>query len=145
MSALPDTGPGGASTGFRRETSPYPSPPPNWRVALMDLVTSRLALIQIESKDLARQSIKHVACLVAACICLFFTWALLVVGLIAWVSHATHWPWHWVTLAAGAVHLVSAILLARAAKPAGIDAFPVTRSEFQKDREWIENFHQPKS
>ena len=141
---LPDGGPGPGESGTRSGHGPFPAPPANWRVALMDLIASRLALIQLESKDLVRQGIRHVICLVAACFCLFFTWALGVAGLVALIAHAAGWPWHWVALAAAGLHLLSAVILAQLAKPAGVSAFPVTRSEFQKDREWIENLQKTK-
>lgn len=135
-------GPGAGAAHLRRDADPYPAPPENWRVALMDLIASRLALIQLETKDVARRGIRGVILIAAACACLFFTWALLLAGGISLIAHTAGWPWYWVAIGAAALHLLLAGVLAQLARPAGVTAFPVTRSEFQKDREWIENFKQ---
>ncbi len=105
----------------------------------MGLVSSRIALIELESKEAAKGGARRAIALMAAIICVFFTWALLLAGGIAAISAATGWPWHWVAMAGAAIHLLAAIILIRRAKPSDQPAFPVTRSEFQKDREWIEN------
>lgn len=121
--------------------------PDNWREALMSLIASRIALIQYEARETARRRMLHVVCVIVAAICLFFTWALLLAGGIAAVSSTSGWPWHWLAIGAAALHLLLALILLNtgSAKPAA-PAFPLTRAEFQKDREWIENFQKkPKS
>lgn len=120
--------------------------PSNWREALLSLIASRVALIQLESKQAAGQSARRAAIIIAAVICAFFTWALVLAGGIAALSQWTSWPWFWIAISAAAIHLIAAILLATAAKSSDQPSFPVTRAEFQKDREWIENFQKtPKS
>jgi hypothetical protein len=121
----------------RELESPLPS---NWREALLSLIASRVTLIQLESKDAAKDGASRAARLIAVVICVFFFWALLLAGGIATISKAAGWPWYWIALGAAAIHLLAAILLARSAKTPAAPAFPVTRAEFQKDREWIENF-----
>lgn len=121
--------------------------PENWREALIALIASRIALIQLEAQDAARQRIRRVVGMIAAVISCFFTWALLLAGGIAALSSATSCPWHWLAIGAAALHMLLALLLLKSgsADPA-TPAFPLTRAEFQKDREWIENFHKkPKS
>jgi threonine/homoserine/homoserine lactone efflux protein len=113
----------------------------------MALIASRIALIQLEARETARQRMRRVVCVIAAAMCLFFTWALLIAGGVAAISSATGWPWHWLAIGAAALHLLLALLLLKGgcAKPAA-PTFPLTRAEFQKDREWIENFQKkPKS
>jgi hypothetical protein len=111
----------------------------------MALIASRVALIQLESKDIARAGIRTAILLAATFACLLSTWALFLAGGIALVAELTGWRWSLVSLSAAALHLIIAIVLVRMAKPTGAPAFPVTRAEFQKDREWIENFQKPKS
>jgi MFS family permease len=120
--------------------------PENWREALMALISSRIALIQFEARETARQRAKRVVGVIVAAICLFFTWALLLAGGIAAISSVSGWPWHWLAIGAALIHLLAALFLTGgSAKPAA-PAFPLTRAEFQKDREWIENFQKkPKS
>jgi len=120
--------------------------PANWCEALLTLIASRVALVRLEAKEAAAEGSKVAIRLIAAVICVFFTWALLLAGVIAAVSKATGVPWYWIAMAASGIHLIAAIILARSAKTERPPAFPVTRAEFQKDREWIENFQKtPKS
>lgn len=143
MNQLPENPPSqGTADDGRQEPRPE-----NWREALMALIASRIALIQLEARDAAKQRVRRVVGMIAAVICLFFTWALLLAGGIAAISSATGCPWHWLAIGAAALHLLLALLLLKggSADPTA-PAFPLTRAEFQKDREWIENFQKkPKS
>ena len=118
--------------------------PKNWREALLTLVASRISLIQLESKEAAKDAANRVASLIAVVICAFFTWALLLAGVIAAIAKTSGCAWYWIAIAASAVHFAAAILLAKASKKPAAPSFPVTRAEFQKDREWIENFQKPR-
>lgn len=109
----------------------------------MALIASRITLIQLEAKDASKQTARRVSLVSAACGCAIFSWALLLAGGISWVSEATGWPWNRVATGASALHLLAAIILAKAAKSPMEATFPVTRAEFQKDREWIEKFQKP--
>lgn len=120
-----------------REDSHFPS---NWREAIISLIASRVALIQLESKDAAADGIRRLIRVAAIVACTFFSWALLLAGGIAAISHATGWPWYWIALATAIAHLQAAFIFALSAKSPGRPSFPVTRSEFQKDREWLEKF-----
>lgn len=117
-----------------------PPPPTHWREALMNLISSRVSLIQLESQEVKRESAKRAAIIVCGLLCAFFGWALVLAGGIALLASATGWPWHVIALAAAALHLAAAAGFLLAAKRPGPPPFPVTRAEFQKDREWIENF-----
>jgi uncharacterized membrane protein YqjE len=118
--------------------------PTNWREALLTLVASRVSLIQLESKQAAKDGASRLARLIAVVICLFFCWALALAGGIAAISQATGTAWFRIAMIAAAIHLAAAILLALSAKGRSTPAFSVTRAEFQKDREWIENFQKHK-
>ena len=118
--------------------------PSNWREALMSLIASRVTLIQLESKDATLHGARRVVYLIATIFCVVFAWAFLIAGLVALLSATRGWPWYHVAIGAGLFHLLVGVLLAKLAKPSGAKCFPVTRAEFQKDREWIENFQQTK-
>jgi uncharacterized membrane protein YqjE len=123
----------------------HPSPPhANWREALMDLIAARFALFQLESKELSEQAAKRATFIAAACACTFFAWVLILIGGISMLSNFTGWRWDAVALALATIHLLAGIMFAKSAKDSGNAAFPVTRAEFQKDREWIENFSKDK-
>lgn len=110
----------------------------------MGLVASRVALIQLESKDVARGASRRAVLVAATCGCAFAAWMLLLAGGVSIISQSTGWPWNWVAVGLAALHLLVGVILAQAAKSAGTPTFPATRAEFQKDREWIENFNKPK-
>lgn len=132
------------ATGATRPDGP--PPPANWREALLALIAARISLIQIESKEAAKDAARRLACLIVLILCAFFAWALLLAGGIAVLSSTFDQPWHIFAFIAAVLHLIAATLLSLAAKSPGKTAFPVTRAEFQKDREWIENFKKtPKS
>ncbi len=107
----------------------------------MALIASRIAIIQLESAEAAKNASKIIIHWIAALTCIFFAWALIIAGTIAAIAHCMHWPWHWIALATATIHLLAAASLFRLGKPNRIPAFHITRTEFQKDREWIENFH----
>lgn len=112
--------------------------PLNWREALLVLVSARIGLIEMESKELAGIIKRRVMLLGAALICAVFAWALLLVGGIGCICKTFACAWDEIAIAVGAVHFVVVMLLfLRVAKSRPGMAFPVTRAEFQKDREWI--------
>ena len=139
MNPAPDTDPQPQQTHRGSVNNGHDEPPSNWLDALMLLLSSRISLIRLESKDVASAVVKRVLLMVAALLCVFFTWSLLLVAGITAVSNASGWHWHWVCLAAAALHLLVALLLARRARKPGAPAFPFTHTEFLKDREWIKN------
>jgi cobalamin biosynthesis protein CobD/CbiB len=136
-----------ASPQDRADKPPLQSHPTHWSEALITLLASRVSLMQIEARETARRGARRMAGVIAAVICLFFTWALLLAGGIALVSSMAGWPWHWLAIAAAGLHFSAALLLLkRGSVQATEPAFPLTRAEFQKDREWIENLQKkPKS
>ena len=120
--------------------------PSSWIEALLAIVSSRAELIRLEAKEAARKSSNKAARVIAAILCITFGWSLLLAGGIGALSLLVGWPWFWTALAIGAIHIIIAAILLR--KPAGAKTplFPVTRAEFKRDREWIENLQKnPKS
>lgn len=106
----------------------------------MGLIASRVALIQLESQEVARDGAKRAVVLLAVVGLIFFGWTLLLAGGVALLAAALGWPWSWVALGMALLHLLLAAIFAKLAKPSKKPTFPFTRAEFQKDREWIENF-----
>ena len=114
----------------------------NWRESLLALISARLALIELESKEAATIAARRAILIVALIACVLFTWALVLVGGIAGLAHLSGWPWYGIAGGVAILHLVAALLFARAAQARTAPTFPVTRAEFKKDREWIKNFQQ---
>jgi len=141
-----------AFSGMDSNTSPdasaqsraQASAAPGWSEALGALVGSRIALIQLESKAAARQAGELVALIAAVALATLFAWALLLAGGIAALAAATAWPWYWIALAAAVIHAVAAAVGLRRAKSTARPAFPITRAEFHKDREWLNTLKTPR-
>jgi uncharacterized membrane protein YqjE len=117
--------------------------PANWREALVALLATRVALIELESKEAAKVAARRLMRLIVALACAGFMWALLLAGGIAYIAHATGWPWYGLAIGIGLLHLAATLGFLRATQTPVPTAFPFTRAEFQKDREWIENFQNP--
>jgi uncharacterized membrane protein YqjE len=112
--------------------------PVGWLDAIAALVASRVALIQLEAGESARRAAIRAIRFIVAAVCLLFAWLLIVVGLIGLLASAANWPWHWLAITAALLHLVAALALLSRKKPSE-PAFPLTRAEFEKDRQWLEN------
>jgi len=109
----------------------------SWLEAILGLIESRAAIISLESKDALGMAITKLVLLLVCLFCSFATWALIVVATIGCLAGATAWKWHQITFAMAGLHILIALvafLIAKRKKPA---PFPVTRSEFEKDREWL--------
>ncbi len=133
------TAPTPYSEASGKQAAPHQDNPSNWAEALMALIAARIALIQIEARASAKAGMKRGLSILAAVLCVFFAWILLLAGGIGAISAISGWSWHWLALAAAGIHLLGAILLAITCKEPAAPVFPNTRAEFQKDREWIEN------
>lgn len=133
---------GGATPSL--ENGSYTDFPSNWREAIPALISSRISLIQIEGKEAARSGIKSVIFVVIAVLCGFFAWATLLAGLIAFGAEAFDWPWSFVAIFAGLLHLLIGLILLRLVQSRKVPTFPITRAEFQKDREWLHQLNNKK-
>lgn len=133
----------GMNTTPAAEDPGGPTIPMNWRTALVDLIGARTALIQLELKQAASSGIRRGVFFAAAALLLLFAWIILVAGGIGAISATAGWPWYWVALSAGGIHLIIAVTLILLAKKPGPATFEVTRAEFKKDREWLANFQSP--
>lgn len=118
--------------------------PQNWKEAIPCLVASRIAIIKAESGDVVGSVVGKIVLLAVAAFCLVLVWLLVVAGVIGAIAAATSWKWYHVAFAEAGVHALVALvafLIARS-KTTG-PAFPITRSEFEKDREWLDQLKKP--
>lgn len=128
------------------ENSPireFPAPdvdttlPQDWKEALLALVTSRVAIVSLEAKEAATSALGRLVPLLIGTVCLVGFWALLVAGAVGGIAAATDWKWYHVAFAAAGVHFLIAAIALLIAKAKRSAPFPVTRAEFEKDREWL--------
>lgn len=111
--------------------------PESWKEALACLVSSRIAIIQAESKEAASAGAKKAVLGVVAALCALFTWILILAGAVGAISAATSWQWYHVAFAAAGLHLAFALITVLMLKAKAAPPFPITRAEFEKDREWL--------
>jgi len=111
--------------------------PESWTDALACLVSSRISIIQAESKDAAAAGMRKAVFAVVSALCVVSAWILLLAGAVGAVSAATPWAWYHVAFAAAGLHLAIAVIALLLAKGKSAPSFPITRAEFEKDREWL--------
>ncbi len=109
----------------------------SWLDAILGLIESRAAIISLEAKDAVGNGLAKLVPLLIALFCVFVAWALIVVAVIGCLASALDWEWYLITFAMAALHIVIAVVALLIAKKPTPAPFPVTRSEFEKDREWL--------
>lgn len=124
------------------EAGPAPTesaetPPKNGVNAAIGLLESRIAIISIEAKEALGYSLVKIVLLLIALIGVIGAWALTMVGSIGGIASATGWAWYYIALLAALFHLLIALAALLIAKAKKTIPFPVTRAEFEKDREWL--------
>jgi len=127
-----------------REPTPDP-PPASWNEALATLITTRAAIFQTESKIVACHAVSSVLKWIISGFFLLFAWMLMIIAIMTVLVSSMDWKWHWVITGAGLFHLLVAAVLLATVKPDKHGYFPITRSEFLKDSEWLKNFQKQKS
>lgn len=110
--------------------------------AKLAYVRARLLLAGLEGKEAAVHYAVIVGLAVGALVVAVFGYlfsVIAVVVLIAWACGGGN-AWIWVTLGAGLVHFVAAVLLVGIAKEKlSRPMFAATLDEFKKDQEWLKN------
>lgn len=115
------------------------APPANWREALADLVSARAALVEIEAREVAKRASQKGIAVGVLLGALFFTWALLLAGGIGLLAAKLEISWGWIALAAALLHGIAAALAVVKLRAPSPPSFSITRSEFERDREWFKN------
>jgi uncharacterized membrane protein YqjE len=108
----------------------------SWRESAVEFVSARVELLSLEAKEAGKLAAIKVALIVFAICCLRVAWLVAVAGLIGWIASGTG-SWYFVALGAAGFHVllavVAALILRRPAPP----AFPHSKAELLKDREWL--------
>jgi uncharacterized membrane protein YqjE len=133
------------SSGASSGQGPESVRPAGWLDALVSLLASRVALVQFESRAAARESVKWLIGIAVAGMAVIFAWALFVIGGIGVLVVVTTWPWYLLALGAGLCHVLAAGGIALILKSTQTAVFPITRAEFQKDREWLKTLKSPQN
>lgn len=111
--------------------------PKNGIDAVFGLVESRAAIVSIEAKEALGSALTKIALLLIVLLGGVGAWALAIAGAVGVIANATDWEWYNVAFAAAGVHVLIALVALLIAKSSKSLIFPVTRAEFEKDREWL--------
>ncbi len=123
--------------------APIDAPPANWREAVSDLLSARIELIRLEARQASAEGARKALALAVMAISIAFTWALVLVGLVPLIAELSGIKWPIIALGAAGLHLFVALLMGARIRRQGEPAFPVTRKEFQRDREWFRTLKPP--
>lgn len=138
-SPLGEPKPGDGRFGSRAEGLPE-----NWKGALVGLVASRVEILSVEAKEAIGSAGGKIALLLTGFFFLLTAWVLLLAGAVGGIASATDWKWYHVAFAAAGIHFLLALIAVLVAKSRKSDSFAVTRAEFEKDREWLNQLKNPK-
>lgn len=118
----------------------------SWQSALAEFVSTRVELIRLESQEAAKVAKKRTSLTITLAIIAAVAWLSFIAGIIGLADHYySSITWWMAALAAAALHaIIAGILISKLKKPAP-PLFTVTRSEFQKDRLWMQHLKTPKS
>lgn len=110
----------------------------NWLDAVAGLVASRIGIIRIESQDAIEVVVRKLILLSVALFALVATWGLLTAGLIGVIADHFKCPWYFAAFSMGGFYLLlSLVMMLIIKKTRKTVTFPVTRAEFEKDRQWL--------
>lgn len=116
------------------------SPPDSWKAMAAEFIDARVELVRLEARQAGQIAAQKVALLVIAGFCALLVWLLLLAGLIGWISSLQDSiPWYGVTLIAALLHLLVAVGAVVKLRQPGDPPFPLTRTELEKDRAWLES------
>jgi uncharacterized membrane protein YqjE len=133
----------GETEGMQSEGGGIPS---DWKEAIPSLISSRIAIAQMELKDAMGAAIGKIITVVVALFLLLLCWLLVLVGLIGLIAAKSGWEWYAVMFAAAGVHAVAAMIaLACFKAKKTVSVFPVTKAEFEKDVEWLKELKREQS
>jgi uncharacterized membrane protein YqjE len=110
---------------------------------VIGLLESRAAIVSIEVREAISSGLAKGLLLIAALLGVIGAWALAIAGAISGLSSATGWVWFHIAFAAAGVHILIAAAALLIAKSWKTETFPVTRAEFEKDREWLKRLRKP--
>lgn len=111
----------------------------SWRESAVDFVSARMELLAIEAREAGQQAARRGVMAAVIAGCAMIAWLAAVAGGIGWVAAAGELPWHFAALGAAVLHLLVAGIVAAIMRRPAPPAFPISKSELLKDREWLLN------
>ncbi|MGB1128750.1 MAG: phage holin family protein [Haloferula sp.] len=112
----------------------------SWKAAAAEFIDSRVELIRLEARSAGQEFAQRAALVAIVVGCAALVWLLLLAGLIGWIASLQDAvPWYGLTLIAALIHLIVAVAAVAKLRQPGATTFPLTRTEFAKDRAWLES------
>lgn len=114
------------------------TPSNDWRAATVEFLSARFALVCLESheakKVIAVKGISLWLCIASA----VFTWITACFATLGFITQHYHIAWWKVLFCISLFHLIISCVSLVFFRKKSAPIFPVTRSEFQKDQEWLQ-------
>lgn len=111
----------------------------------MEFVSARVELLSLEAREASQQAVRKGVLAAWIAGCAVIAWMAAVAGLIGWVAASkAEIPWYFAALGAAVLHLLLAGIAALALRRPSPQAFPLSKAELLKDREWLLNLKEPK-
>ncbi|MGJ8643112.1 MAG: phage holin family protein [Luteolibacter sp.] len=124
-------------------SDPSSSGSEKWTSALGALVSSRLAIISAEARVAAEITAKKAILAAIAAITGLLFWIILMAGLIGFIpSIVCGLAWYHVALIIAGLHLLVVLIAVLLLKKKTPTPFSLTRTEFEKDRQWLSKTQQ---
>lgn len=108
-----------------------------WLEGILGLIESRAGIISWEAKEAFGIGFTKLIPFLFGLFAAFSAWVLIVVAIIGFLIDATEWKWYQITFAMSGLHIIIAVAAFLIAKKKNSTLFPITRSEFEKDRKWL--------
>jgi uncharacterized membrane protein YqjE len=118
------------------------NPPPGHedqgiKEAAAEFIAARLELIRIEAREAGRLAARRGVLAGTLAGAATFAWGLVLAGLTGLLAESLHQPWYWIALGLAAIHLAVAVIAGIAVSRPLPKSFQTTRTELEKDREWL--------
>lgn len=113
-----------------------------WPSALATLLSARIAIVSVESRDALAVFLGKAALGFAAAFCGFIFWLTLIVGLIGGIPQVSALAWFHVAFILAGLHLLAAVVSVAMLLKQPPPVFTVTKSEFTKDKLWLSSVKQ---
>jgi len=112
---------------------------PGLKESAAEWLAVRVELFRLEARDAAKTAAKRGAVAGFLAGMAVFAWALLMAGLVGWISAGTGLAWYWAAIIVAGGHAAAATAAGFWLSRSGTPVFEATRSELEKDRQWLED------
>lgn len=122
------------------ETEEANAPSSSLRESAVEFVSARLELLSLEAREAGKIAGRKGALVGIIVGCAMTAWLTFIAGIIGWIATAGDGlKWYFVALGVAIFHLLLAGIVVALLRRPTPPAFPLSKSELAKDREWLLN------